>query len=414
MPPARSLHGLDWLNFFSAEVQTGFGAFIAVYLTLHHWTGLAIGSVLSLGTIVAVASQLPAGVLVDWMRSKRLAAAIGLGAIGVSAFLFIVAPTQFGVGLAEILHGFASCILNQAIAAISLALVGRHLLSRRLARNVRFAGLGNGMAAAAMGVAGAWIAGSSVFALAGLLCIPAGFALAAIGPTPPQRQVLEVQRPQQAPWREVRALFIDRRLLAIMACIAFFQIADAAMLPYVGRKIAGETNSLANLAIAAAIVLPQGVMALLSPLVGRAVERHGRRLVLAAGFAAEPVRGLLFGVIHGPAPLVLAQGLDGIGAAVVGVLLPLIAADIAHDRGHFNLTMGAIGVASGIGASASTTLAGAIDSFFGVRAAFFALAAAGLAATLLVWLILPESGPGSPGSSVVGSVPAMGARPVRS
>jgi MFS family permease len=409
MASARSLRGLDWLNFFSAEVQTGFGAFIAVYLTLHHWTGLAIGSVLSLGTMVALVSQIPAGVLVDWMRSKRLAAALGLGAIGISATLFVVAPTHFGVGLAEIMHGFASCIVNQAIAAISVALVGRHLLGLRLGRNVRFASLGNGLAAAAMGIAGAWLSGSSVFVLAGLLCIPAGVALAAIGPTPPQRQALEVQQPKEPPWREVRALLLDRRLLAFMACIAFFQVADSAMLPYVGRKIAGETSTLADLAIGAAIVLPQGVVALLSPLVGRAAERRGRRVVLMAGFAAEPVRGLLFALIHAPGPLVLVQGLDGIGAAVVGVLLPLIAADIAHERGHFNLAMGAIGVASGAGASASTTLAGAMDSFFGARAAFFALAAAGLAATLLVWLIMPESGPGSPGKPVAGGVPAMGA-----
>ncbi|HUA76249.1 MAG TPA: MFS transporter, partial [Acetobacteraceae bacterium] len=369
MPSARSLSGLDWLNFFSAEVQTGFGAFIAVYLTLHHWTGLAIGSVLSLGTIVAVLSQIPAGVIVDWMPGKRLAAAVGLAAIGASATLYALAPTEFGVSVAEILHGFASCILNQAIAAISLALVGRHLLSRRLGRNVRFAGLGNGTAAALMGVAGAWLSGSSVFVLAGLLCIPAGLALGAIGPTPPQRQALEVQRPERTPWDEVRALFLDRRLLAFMACIAFFQIADAAMLPYVGRKIAGETSRLADLAIAAAIVLPQAVAALFSPLVGRMAERYGRRLVLIAGFAAEPLRGLLFAFVHPAGPLVLIQGLDGIGAAVIGVLLPLIAADIAHDRGHFNLAMGAVGVASGIGASASTTLAGAVDTFFGGRAA---------------------------------------------
>ena len=411
MSSRRSLAGLDWLNFFTAEVQTGFGAFIAVYLTLHHWTGLAIGGVLSLGTIVALMSQIPAGVLVDWMPSKRFAAAIGLGALGGSAMLFVLAPTQFGVGLAEILHGFASCMLNQAIAAISVALVGRHLLGQRLGRNVRFASLGNGLAAAAMGVAGAWVAGWSVFALAAGMCVPAGFALGAIGRTRPQREALELAEPGRAPWREIRALFLDRRLLAFMACLAFFQVADAAMLPYVGRKIARETSGLADLAIAAAIVLPQLVVAVLSPLVGRAAERRGRRLVLMVGFAAEPVRGLLFGIVHVPALLVLVQGLDGIGAAVLGVLLPLIAADIAHDRGHFNLAMGALGMAAGIGAAASTMLAGAIDTVFGARAAFLALALAGVAATVLVWLIMPESGPGTPGAK---PAVARGVRLVRS
>ena len=411
MGSARSLAGLDWLNFFSAQVQTGFGAFNAVYLTLHQWTGLAIGSVLSLGTIVAVASQIPAGVLVDWMPSKRLAAALGLTAIGLSALLFIVAPTQLGVSVAEILHGFASCMLNQAIAAISLALVARKVLSLRLARNVRFASIGNGVAAAAMGVAGSFIAGSSVFVLAAALCIPAAFFLMRIEHPRPQREALERAEPEQPPWREVRALFLDRRLLAFMACMTFFQIADAAMLPYAGRKIAGETSDLANLAIAAAIVWPQLVVALLSPLVGRAAEQRGRRFVLMLGFAAEPLRGILFAVVHMPALMVLVQGLDGIGAATVGVLLPLVAADVAHDRGHFNLAMGAIGVAAGVGAAMSTTLAGAMDNFLGERAAFFALAAAGLLATLLVWMVMPESHSGTNGPTA----PAVaGAQPVSS
>jgi len=392
----RSLAGLDWLNFFTAEVQTGFGAFIAVYLTLHHWTGLAIGSVLSLGAVVTLASQIPAGLVVDWMPSKRVAAAIGLAALGASALLFVFVPSQFGIGLAEILHGFAGCMLGQAIAAISVALVSRHVLGLRLGRNVRFASVGNGIAAIAMGVGGAWIAGWSVFALAAAMCIPAGLALVAIGPTRPQRDALEVRRVDRAPLAEIGALFLDRRLLAFMVCMAFFQLADSAMLPYAGRKIAGETSTLADIAIAAAIVLPEIVMALLSPLVGRGAERHGRRLILMLGFAAEPLRGFLFGVVHGPALLVLAQGLNGVSAAVVGVLLPLIAADIAHDHGHFNLTVGAIGVAGGVGTVASTAVAGAIDSLVSERAAFFTLAFAGLFATLLVWLIMPESGRSTP------------------
>jgi hypothetical protein len=35
---ARGLPGLDWLNFFVANFQTGFGPFISVYLTGAGWT----------------------------------------------------------------------------------------------------------------------------------------------------------------------------------------------------------------------------------------------------------------------------------------------------------------------------------------------------------------------------------------
>jgi MFS family permease len=392
MANTRSLAGLDWVNFFAAAVQTGFGPFIAIYLTLHHWTGLAIGGVLSLGTIVAMVSQIPAGALVDFMPNKRLAGAIGLLAIGASALLFVLAPTQFGVSVAEILHGFASCMLNPAIAAISLALVSRRAFGERLGRNVRFSSLGNGAAAAAMGTAGYWLSGGSVFVLTALLTIPSLLALASIEPAPPRRAAKAAQAPGAPAWRDLRALFLDRRLLAFAASLACFQMADAAMLPFVGRKIAGEAGGVANALIAAAIVLPQLVVAALSPSVGRTAERRGRRFVLMLGFAFEPIRGLLFALVNLPIPLVLIQSLDGIGAAVVGVMLPLIAADIARERGHFNLTMGAIGVAVGGGAAASTALAGFVDDIFGTNMALLALAGVGSVATLVVWLVMPESG----------------------
>ena len=44
---ARGLPGLDWLNFFVANFQTGFGPFISVYLTNVGWTQGAIGAALT-------------------------------------------------------------------------------------------------------------------------------------------------------------------------------------------------------------------------------------------------------------------------------------------------------------------------------------------------------------------------------
>jgi MFS family permease len=390
MTTARSLAGLDWVNFFAASVQTGFGPFIAVFLTLHHWTGLAIGGVLSLGTITAMLSQIPAGALVDAMPNKRRAGAIGLIAIAISALLFVATPSEFGVSLAEILHGFASCMVNPAIAAISLALVSRRALGERLGRNVRFASLGNGAAAAVMGAAGYILAGGSVFVIAALLVLPTLAALYAIEAAPPAPECGHAPH-RTATWRELRALLLDRRLIAFMACLALFQMSDAAMLPYAGRKLAGEAGSVANALIAGALVLPQLVVAILSPAIGRAAEIRGRRAVLLFGFAAEPVRGLLFAVINQPVPLAFVQGLDGIGAAVVGVMVPLVAADIAREHGHFNLAMGAIGVAVGAGAACSTALSGAIDDYAGTNAALFTLAAIGLLATCVVWVVMPES-----------------------
>ena len=55
------------------------------------------------------------------------------------------------------------------------------------------------------------------------------------------------------------------------------------------------------------------------------------------------------------------QVFDGITAAVLSVMVPLIVADVAYGSGHFNLAQGVVGTATGIGASLSTVLAGYIS-----------------------------------------------------
>src|SRR3954451_15235307 len=103
--PARGRErALDLVNFFIADVQTGFGPFVAVYLTAHKWTQVEIGFALTLGTITAMLSQIPAGALVDAIYKKRAAAAFGILSITASALLLALFPAKLPVYFAEILH----------------------------------------------------------------------------------------------------------------------------------------------------------------------------------------------------------------------------------------------------------------------------------------------------------------------
>src|ERR1700748_1115271 len=177
----RNPRALDLLNFFVADVQTGFGPFVAVYLTTHKWTQVQIGFALTLGTIVALVSQIPAGARVDATPNKRAAASGALVGVVIAALLLALQPTQLPVIIAQVLHAFASCVLTPAIAAISLHLVGYAALGERLGRNARFASIGNGLAAAVMGATGAYLSSRAVFVLTAALCIPALLCLLAIG-----------------------------------------------------------------------------------------------------------------------------------------------------------------------------------------------------------------------------------------
>lgn len=393
IPGARSAQrALDCLNLFIANIQTGFGPFIAVYLTSQGWTQTGIGFALSVGTVTAMASQVPAGLLVDMVRGKSRIAAVSILAFAASALLFALWPTRPFVYLAEVLHGFSSSTLGPAIAAISLALVGQRALGLRLARNARYAAIGNGVGAALMGAVGYYVSQRSIFFLTAVLTLP---ALAALVPLWNVRD--QIPAPRHLPPAErlmhLGRVLADRRLVTLAVCAMLFTLADAAMLPLAGIALTKGVGRQASLLIAACIVLPQILVALFSPAVARLAEVRGRRVALLLGFAVLPLRGLLFALITDPIGIVVVQLLDGIAGACFGVLVPLVTADIAGRSGHFNLALGVNGLAIGIGGTLSTALAGWTASRFGDPAAFVGLAIVGLAATLLVWRGMPETRP---------------------
>ena len=393
-PSRASLRGLDWFVFFMADVQTGFGPFVSVYLTTQAWTQVDIGLVLTVGSLIGLAGQMPGGAVVDAARSERLVAACGVIAISASAIALAAWPIFLLVLLGRVLHAAASCLLGPAMAAISLGLVGHAGIGERLGRNARFASIGTGLAAAAMGALGYLTSSRYVFFATAALIVPTLIALFHIRPSeidPERAHGGKHDAGLRKLGEGLLALAGNRALLILAACALLFHLANAAMLPLMGSLLTTRSSDWATVLIAACIVVPQLVVAAFSPWVGRQAQQWGRRPLLLLGFAALPLRGLLFGVVTDPFLLVSVQLLDGISAAALGVLVPLVIADVTRGTGRFNLAQGIVGSAVGIGASLSTTLAGYMSDSLGSAAAFFGLAALGFAGLVLVWTSLPET-----------------------
>jgi len=395
----------DWFNFFVANIQTGFGPFLAVHLTAQGWTLTAIGFALSVGTVSSLLSQLPAGALVDAARSKRRVAGLSVLAFTLSALLLAISPLPLPVYIAQVLHGFSSCTLGPAIAALSIAIAGQAWLGPRLGRNARYASIGNGVGAALMGICGYFISEQAVFFLTALLTLP---ALALLVPLKGLDASLPLaadaaRNPPGAGPQRVSVLHVlaDRRLLVFAVCAMVFTFANAPLLTIASSALTARAGDLATLLIAACIVLPQLVVALVSPAVGRGASTWGRKPLLLLGFAMVSTRGVLLGMVSDPGLVVLVQALDGIAAACFGVLVPLVTCDIAGRSGHFNLSLGAVGLAIGIGGTLSPPLAGWIADEFGTGAAYAALSAAGLIAILIAVAALPETRPAGTGNEQV-------------
>lgn len=396
VPSRKSQRGLDWFTFFIADMQTGFGPFLSVYLTTQKWTQVDIGLVLSIGSIASLLGQVPGGWLVDWARSKQRLATIAVVAIGISAFLIAAAPIFAAIVTAKLLHVVASCILGPAIAAITLGLVGHAAVGPRLGRNARFAAIGNGLAAGVMGACGYFVSAQAVFFVTAVLAVPALLALRQI-----QEKDLDATRSavsgdkceaakQVTP---LRRLLVSRKLLVLSSCILLFHLGNTAMLPLVGSDVTMRSGKWATALVAACIIAPQLVVAAISPSVGRLAQIWGRRPLLLLGFAALPLRGALLAWTSDPYIIVAVQALDGISGAVLGVLVPFALADITRATGRFNLAQGIVGCATGIGATLSTAGAGYLADRFGTAIAFAGLAATGILAFLTLSALMPETKP---------------------
>jgi MFS family permease len=384
--------------FCVADIQTGFGPFVAVFLTTEKWTQIDIGLVLTVSGLVSLIGQVPLGALVDATKSLRGVSALSLTVIGACAFAFALWPI-FGIVLVtRVLHAAASSLLGLSLVAISLGLVGADAVSERLGRNAAFASAGTGIAAAAMGACGVYVSSRAVFFLTGALAIPALIALSRIdgdeiGPASDAARGKPTNPVSLA--HGFAEMMRNKPFLAFAFCIMVFHLANAAMLPLAASMLTLRSREAATIMVAAAIVVPQFTMSALSPWVGRTAQRRGRRPLLLLGFAALALRGFLFSVISAPELLVLAQVLDGVSAATLAVLVPLTIVDLTRAHGHFNIAQGMAGCAMGLGAAASTILAGYVADRFGSHSAFDLLTIIAVGGLLACALITPETMPRS-------------------
>ena len=235
-PSRRTLRGLDWLNFFLADVQTGVGPFLAIYLAGYGWNEQRVGLALTVGGIAGILTQTPAG---------------------------------------------------------------------------------------ALGLLGYFVSNRSIFFFVSVCALPTILTLLLI-------------RPDEIDYARAR-----------------------------GAKEGGED--------------------------GEPAGSWGRKPLLLVAFGALPVRAVLYTLTVNTRALVAIQILDGVAAAIFGVVSVLVIADLTKGTGRFNLTLGAIGTAVGIGASLSQVIAGSIVHHFGSNTGFLFLAAVAAAAFGILFFFMPET-----------------------
>jgi len=388
-----SLRGLDWLNFFLADVQSGVGPFLAIYLAGSGWNEQTIGIVLTGGGLAGIIAQTPAGAMADRAHAKRTLIAGGVIALAVGALMIALYPAWWAVIAAQTLIGVSSSVFGPTVAAISLGLVGRDWFDRRQGRNQTFNSAGNVVAAVSMGLIGYFLSNRGIFFFVVAFTIPTLWTLSRIkaneidyavargasdgAPSPDSTSIVHLLK--------------DRRLVIFLVCAVLFHFANAAMLPLLGEMLSKGHGRSSMMFMSACVVTTQLVVTLLASWSGIKARQWGRKPLLLIAFGVLPIRGFLYTVTHSAPSLVAIQALDGIAAAIFGVVSVLVIADLTKGTGRFNLTLGAVTTAVGVGAALSQSIAGGIVHRFGYHAGFIFLAAVAAGAFILLWTAMPET-----------------------
>jgi len=392
-PSQRTLRGLDWLNFLLADVQTGVGPFLAIYLAGYRWNEQSVGLALTVGGIAGIVTQTPAGGLVDSLRAKRSLIGAALGALAVGALLIALFPTFWPVLGAQVLIGGTSSVFIPAICAISLGVVGRAAFDVRQGRNQTFNSVGNVLAAVSMGLLGYFFSNRSIFFFVAAFAIPSILVLLLINPSEIDYELARGANNDEKGGKaeSVRVLFRDRPLVIFLVCAVMFHFANAAMLPLLGEMLAKGQGRSSMLFMSACVVTTQFVITLIASWSGREAGARGRKPLLLIAFGVLPIRGLLYTLTSSTTLLVAIQIMDGIGAGIFGVVSVLVIADLTRGTGRFNLTLGAITTAVGIGAALSQVLAGSIVHHLSFHAGFLFLAGVAAAAFAILYFFMPET-----------------------
>lgn len=392
-----SIRALEVTNFFLADVQTGLGPFLAAYLAGAGWEPGRVGVALTIGGIITVVLQAPAGAIVDQLRSKRLILVLASAVLAIGAVLLSITAAPLAVYTSQVLIGAAGPFLGPTLAAVTMGIVGVAFFDRQFGRNQSFNSAGN--VACALLIAGMshFFGNRAIFITAAVLTIPTVLAIQAIKSNDIDYDLarggaIQVDGTEVAARASVmKTLLGDRTLLIFLVCAFLFHFANAAMLPQLGEMLSHGARSSAAPFMSACIIVTQAVIMCFAPAIGWLANLHGRKPLLMIGFGVLPIRALLYTLTHNSGSLIAIQILDGVANAIFVVVSILLVADRTRGTGRFNLAQGSLATAVGIGGALSNTFGGELIQHFSYRISFLSLGAIAGLAFVLLWTAIPET-----------------------
>ncbi len=189
-------------------------------------------------------------------------------------------------------------------------------------------------------------------------------------------------------WRDLHLSTAQKGLIATLVLGVFLSAADLSLLAPGLEPIAHALHLPTALA-SWLVTLYAIVYGVCLPILGVLGDRHGRRVLFAAGGVTFALGSVLSGFAGGFPLLLVGRGLQAAGAAA---LLPLVSAEIAQAfaperRGAI---LGVLGAVYGIAAIIAPPIGGVIVSGLGWHWLFLVTAPLGLAVAVLAFIYVSE------------------------
>jgi MFS family permease len=390
-PKAKAgVKALNWLNFFAADISTGVGPFLAVFLTANqHWKAGQIGIVLSAMSFSAVITQSIAGYVVGRTPYKRIPIIIATIVLGILSFSIPFFPSFKYILCVQIIMGVASAFYMPTLIALAASLSGKGDFDGIISKNQSFNHAGNVVAAVFIGVVGKYTHNEGIFYC--LLTLAVFCTISAL--SIPQKEIKPTQSKETSQMGAIESLkaVVKYKPLLIFLLTAFsFHLANGAMLPLVGRDVSLGRSTNSSLYLSACVIVAQLVMVPVCYICGNQVYK-GRKWLLMIAFVILPIRALLYTLSANPYYLISVQVLDGVAAGIFGVVSILMVADLMGESGSAIFAQGLLVTVADLGGSLSNVMSGFIVDAAGFPTAFVVLACIAACALLLLWFAVPET-----------------------
>ncbi|HEC1565783.1 TPA: MFS transporter [Campylobacter upsaliensis] len=370
---------LAWLNFFIADVRDGLGPYLGVFLKEHQFTESQIGLITTSASLCALIFGIFLGVLIDKTHFKRGIIALCIVGIVLATGANYFYPHFTFTLMAQIAIALCAVCLAPAFSAITLGIVGQKGFSKQISLNEAYKHAGTAFSAGLSFIFALYYGIGAIFIITALMGVCALVFLALLKSSQINHAVAcgkeeGVEIPLRKALGDVRVLFLG----VVIFC---FHLSNAYMLPLLSQRAHTLGIDSSGAYAAATILIAQCTMIGISLLCMRLLQTKGNPhfssiYVYLMGIALFGliVRGGVAAHFDGILAMIIVQILDGVGAGIVGVILPLLVAMLMRGSGHINAAFACVMTFGGVGAALSGSLGGYIAQYFGYFYAYLTLA----------------------------------------